>query len=82
MFESLRKRQDELGIQRTISRTNDRWKKMAPTKNDIITPKATHTGTITQSDADDNGLAVDPSVPGSELEAKDVSNVVHWMVYE
>ena len=79
MFESLRKRQDELGIQRTIARTTDRWKKMTPTKYIVITPKSPQNGTIVQSDGDCNGLAVYPFVPEDEVEARDESNILDWL---
>lgn len=79
MFESLRKRQNELGIRgRSFPRT-DHGKKKTLTKYLVVTPKDNYNDTIVQSHGECNGLAVYPFVPEDEVEANDESNILDWL---
>jgi hypothetical protein len=76
MYESLRKRQDELDMPRTLpmGKTYDE-KDATPQRYRVVSSKNSNS---TSCNGDD-GLAIYPFVPENDMEANDESNVLDWL---
>jgi len=80
MYISLRKRQDELGIARTIftkDSEHEQQQKKAPQRFRVVYQQHSSNNNINNNN--DEGLAIYPFVPESEVEANDESNVLDWL---
>jgi hypothetical protein len=78
MYESLRKRQDELDMPRTLlptGKTNNE-EDAAPQRYRVVSSKISNS---TSCDDDDDGLAIYGFVPETDMEANDESNVLDWL---
>ncbi len=72
MFEALRKRQEQLGIPKTLF---GKRKDPKPRKYLVVTDNKSDRTMVDNGD----GLAIYPFVPEDEVEANDESNVLDWL---
>lgn len=81
MYEALHKRQDELGMPRTLNNRDTRLSKDQPQRYKVVASNSNpYLNSTSQNNSnnfdDEDGLAIYPFVPESEVEINDTSNIL------